>query len=265
MKTALLAALTGVAAFANSNAGSKVYICATPQQSDLDQAGYEALVWVEIGGLGSHGQAGSNTNILSYDTWADAVIKKAKGLTDAGSPEIEVARDPLDPGQQILAAASRTNLNYAFKMERNDKPSTAPTALPTVIYNRGLVTGPARPFGRNEDFDLEVYTTAFNQLEVVVNPSAGGNPPLNTVLPAVTGTAQVGQTLTSTTGTWTGDATITYARQWLANNVPIPGATLATYIPTSDTVGKVIAVRVMGTNPVGVGVATSAPTAVVIA
>jgi hypothetical protein len=80
-----------------------------------------------------------------------------------------LARIPTDPGQDILRDAAATNFNYAFKIERNDKPSLDGT--PTIIYNRGLVTGPKRPLGRNEDFDLEVFTLGLNQREVVVDPT----------------------------------------------------------------------------------------------
>lgn len=88
--------------------------------------------------------------------------------------------------------------------------------------------------------------------------------PRNTVLPAITGTAQVGQTLTSTTGTWTGTGN-TFARQWTANGVDIVGATGTTYVPVVGQVGQLIRVRVTATNPNGSASATSNPTAAVIA
>lgn len=157
---------------ANANAGSRLFIYATPYANSALPVSQTALAaitnasWIEIKGLGSHGEGGSSTNILTYDTWDTDVVQKAKGMTDAGSPEIEIARDSADPGQIALRAAALDNRNYAFKMERNDKLTTA--GRPTTIYNVGIVTGPKRPFGRNEDFDLEVFTLGFNQREVVV-------------------------------------------------------------------------------------------------
>lgn len=55
--------------------------------------------------------------------------------------------------------------------------------------------------------------------------------PVNTVAPVVSGTLNVGQTLSCTTGTWTGTGTITYAYQWV-NSVSgnIGGATSSTYL-----------------------------------
>lgn len=168
----ILAMLTGTAAlgFFNTNAGRKLYICTTPQPANLTQAAFEGLTYVLISGVGSVGETGSSTNILSYETWDDAVVQKAKGMTDAGSPEIEVARDPNDTGQNALRAAALTNLNYAFKLEGNDKPNTGGTAKPTTRYNRGLVAGPKQTNGRNEDFDLEVFTLGLQQLQITVAP-----------------------------------------------------------------------------------------------
>src|SRR6478609_2865922 len=87
--------------------------------------------------------------------------------------------------------------------------------------------------------------------------------PRNTVLPTITGTAQVGQTLTRTTGTWV--PTGTFTQQWYAAGVAISGATRTTYVPVVGDVGKVITVRVTATNNRGATVATSAGTAAVIA
>lgn len=255
----LLALLSS--AFVNTNANGKLYICATPQNADLDQAGYEALVWVQVKGVGTHGQTGVSTNLLTYNTWDTTVAQKAKGVSDAGSPDVELSRLPDDPGQIILRAAALTNFNYAFKIERNDRNVEAGT--PTVIYNRGLVVGPKRPNGRNEDFDLEVFTLGLNQLEIVVNPSAAGNPPVLTVAPAISGTATVGSTLTSNTATFTGDATIVRTYQWFAGGVQIAGANTNSLVLTSAQLGKVVTVRVTGTNAAGSAFGFSAPTAVV--
>ena len=94
--------------------------------------------------------------------------------------------------------------------------------------------------------------------------------PGNTVLPAISGTAKDGQTLTSTTGTWSGSPT-SYTRAWQrcdsagANCVVISGATATTYLATSADVGKTIRVKVTATNSSGSGNAASAASAVVTA
>lgn len=85
----------------------------------------------------------------------------------------------------------------------------------------------------------------------------------NTALPAVTGTAQVGQTLTTTNGTWLNSPTFT--RQWYANGVAIAGATALTYVVQAADVGKTINVVVSGTSTNGKNTATSNSTAAVVA
>lgn len=169
LSTAALAAL----GYFNTNAGSKLYVCATAQPDDLTAGAFAALTWVQVGGVGSVGETGSSTNILNYDTWDDAVVQKAKGMTDAGSPEIEVARDPDDAGQDILRTAAGTNLYYAFKIEGTDVPDANVNSKPTIRYNRGLVVGPREPNGRNEDFDLEIFTLGLVQKQIKVDPVAG--------------------------------------------------------------------------------------------
>lgn len=248
-------------AFANANAASKLYVCATPQNADLLQAQFEALDWTQITAVGSLGETGITTNILTYDTWDTVVAQKAKGITDAGSPDLECARIPGDPGQEILVLAGAVGNvnNYAFKEERNDG---------TVRYHRGLVAGPRWPGGRNEDFDLVVWTIAMQQEPITVNPGGGGGSgtaPELTVAPAITGTAEVGQVLTLDDGTFTGTAPITYLYQWFSGGVAISGATSATYTPVAGDVGNIITGRVTAMNPYGSATGFAAPTAAVTA
>lgn len=90
--------------------------------------------------------------------------------------------------------------------------------------------------------------------------------PVPTTLPTVTGNPVSGQTLTASTGTWSGSGTITFALQWLRCNALgkacslIAGATSATYELASADVVSTVRVRVVATDPVGstrVGSATT--------
>lgn len=95
----------------------------------------------------------------------------------------------------------------------------------------------------------------------------GGSAPVvpsNSVLPSITGTAQVGETLTAASGTWAGSAPITYTRQWKANGTAISGATGTTYVPVEADIGKTITITITATNVAGNASATSAATAAVI-
>lgn len=75
--------------------------------------------------------------------------------------------------------------------------------------------------------------------------------PVNTVAPALSGTAQEGQTLTCSTGTWTGTPTITYSYQWKRNGSNIGSATNSTYTLVTADVSQSITCEVTATNAVG--------------
>lgn len=256
---------------ATTNKGRKIYVCATPQPVDLTQEQFEALVWVEVRNVGGVGESGTNTNIVSYDELATDVTQKNKGIGNAGDPTIECARNPTDPGQILLRSMGiPTNKNnYAFKFVDNDAPST--DYVGTHHYNRGVVTGPTRPNGRNEDFILEVFTLGLSQVEIVVNPE----PQVitaNVLRPSISGAAvQTGVLLTAIPGTWTnGPVTATY--QWQAddagdgNFVNISGATGPTFIPVVGNVGDALRVAETAVNGEGTPVtAYSLPTALQIA
>lgn len=95
------------------------------------------------------------------------------------------------------------------------------------------------------------------------------DPPVNTVLPSITGTVRYGQTVTANPGDWNDDldypegeapAVTDFAYQWYMGEegdgptaAPIVGQTGATLELTADLVGKFIAVEVTATDQ-GVGV-----------
>lgn len=80
--------------------------------------------------------------------------------------------------------------------------------------------------------------------------------------PSITGTAEVGETLTADEGTWNGSPT-SYSFQWLRGTVPIAGADEDTYVIVEDDVGEQLAVLVTATNALGSVSALSDPTSVV--
>jgi len=153
---------------ANTNKGRALFICTTPKPTDLTQAAYEGLAWVQVGNIGSIGETGTQTNIVSYDELTTDVTQKQKGISNAGDPVIECARNQGDAGQVALRTAALTKFYYAFKVVDDDQ-ITPTTGLKSTYYNRGLVTGPVRPGGRNEDFILENFTLGLVQREIVVN------------------------------------------------------------------------------------------------
>jgi hypothetical protein len=76
--------------------------------------------------------------------------------------------------------------------------------------------------------------------------------PVNTVAPAITGTAQDGQIVTCSTGRWIGTPTITFAFQWKRNGVNITlNAQSQSYKLVTADVGTNITCQVTATNGFG--------------
>jgi len=99
-----------------------------------------------------------------------------------------------------------------------------------------------------------------------INAAIGGGVvtiPVNTVLPVISGAAQVGETLTSTVGTWTGGGMLTYAYQWKSAGSNV-GTNQNTYVPVTGDIGNTITCTVTATNTAGSTAATSAATSAVI-
>ena len=104
--------------------------------------------------------------------------------------------------------------------------------------------------------------------DVVVSAAATPAAPTNTAVPAVSGTAQQGDTLTTTNGSWSGSPT-GYAYAWEdcntsgASCTSISGATSSSYTLASSDLGDTIRSVVTATNADGSTPASSAPTAAV--
>jgi hypothetical protein len=96
-------------------------------------------------------------------------------------------------------------------------------------------------------------------------------PPSSTSPPAISGSAQDGQTLSASQGSWSGTTPMSFAYQWSrcsssgTNCAAIAGATGGSYTLTSADVGSTLVVAVTASNPAGSATATSAATGVVAA
>ena len=129
-------------------------------------------------------------------------------------------------------------------------------------YNANTYSsGPSNPFGSGsiDAKQTSLYATYIQ-----------GGAPVEISPPAISGTAQQGQTLTEAHGSWSNEPT-GYAYQWLqcdslgSGCLPIAGATSQTYVPVAADVGHALKVEETATNAGGSGSATSAATAAVAA
>ena len=116
----------------------------------------------------------------------------------------------------------------------------------------------------------EGSATATSNATGIVQSAAAAGPPRNTTAPSISGTPQVGQTLTANNGTWVGQQPVSYAYHWRRCDTTgshcsdISGATAKTYVLTSADLGTTVRVRVTARNARGAASTTSPPTGVVV-
>ncbi|MGW7361964.1 hypothetical protein ACWGI8_00690 [Streptomyces sp. NPDC054841] len=200
------------------------------------------------------GRAGSGSVAAT-----SAAVTVAKGVAPratvapriSGSVQVGVKVTAV-PGTWSPAATS-----YAYQWRANGVAVAGATAstytVPASLVGKKLtVTVTARRTGHADGAATTAAVTV-----------ARGVAPKATTLPAITGTAKVGRTLTANRGTWTPVPT-SYTYQWYANGVAITGATQPTLVLKSAQSGKRITVKVTaartGHNS---GSAVSKPTAMV--
>jgi len=143
-------------------------------------------------------------------------------------------------------------ITYEYLWTRNGSPiSGAVNNTYTIQAADDGTTIRCEVRGTNS-YGVSSYVASSNSVSAV-NAVA----PVNTVAPVISGTAVVGQTLSSTTGTWTGTPTPTFSYQWRRGGVDIGGATSSTYTLVSADAGQNITCVVTATNTAGSASATS--------
>ena len=184
---------------------------------------------------------------------ADRTKEFVAGLEDPGSASAEMNYVPNSLTDQRLEELKASGQKLSMRI-------TYPNGV-TVTFTASVET-------YSKDIPVDDRMTAQASFKVSGRAViAAGTAPTNTVLPAVSGIAQVGETLTALEGTWTGFPSFTY--QWeqevTSTWTAISGATSRTYDPVVGNVGNPIRVVVTGTNAAGSASATSQPTADVLA
>ena len=147
------------------------------------------------------------------------------------------------------------NVSYSYQWIRNDGTddsdiygATSSTYIP-VDADQGKTIKVEVSF--SDDADNEETLTSAATAEVAAAPAA--NSPA-TGEPTITGTVQVGETLTAnTSGVADADglSSVQYEYQWLADDIEIAGATVSTYTLVDADEGKVIKVQVSFADDAG--------------
>ncbi|ACB83557.1 hypothetical protein Mpop_5468 (plasmid) [Methylorubrum populi BJ001] len=124
----------------SSTIKTKVRIGTTKPAAAL--ADYEADTYTPIAGLTDIGEFGDEFEEIKFNTIEDGRTHKLKGSADAGNWDVEVARNPNDPGQIALRAAAKSSDGvFNFHVELADG---------TDFYFRGNVMAGKNSFGSND-------------------------------------------------------------------------------------------------------------------
>ena len=233
----------------------------------------------------SNAMIGYNTRFAIEDAPGSGVFVELAEVYSVTPPESTVnevqATHYQSPGRAHEFIAGLTN-NGTASAEMNFVPGSATDqrlealrAAATVLamrvtYPNGVtVTFSAYVASYAKGIPVEDRITATAGFKVAGAVTIGAVAvPANTVLPAISGTVQEGQTLTGFPGVWTGSPSFTYVWQENISSVwtAIAGATTPTLVvPGGATIGRALRFGVTGTNSAGSSAtAFSAPTTAVV-
>ncbi len=174
---------------------------------------------------------GTVTDAYTHAPVAGAIVG---ALSTSGAVEGEISTEAnghytltgLAAGAHVVEfAAARYVVQYF-----DDKPSPG-SAEPVSVRARSATTG----------------------IDAALVPRA----PVNTAAPVASGTPAAGQTVSCSSGSWTGSPAPSYAYAWLRDGVPIPAATASAYVVQAADVGNGLTCKVTAANRSGSTAAVS--------
>jgi len=197
---------------------------------------------------------------------ATPVVLPLRGPSNSVPPSIS---GTVTVGQTLAEThGSWTNspTSFTYQWQRCDSSGTNCSAIPGATSNSYALA--AADIGDT----IRVQETASNgkpsaapatsaPTAVVQPASAPLTNPSNSLPPVISGTTTAGQTLTGSTGAWSGTPPISFSYQWercVSSCSAITGATSSSYTLTRGDVGARIALVVTATNSGGSANATSA-------
>jgi hypothetical protein len=180
---------------------------------------------------------------------------------------------PVNPGKPVISGVPQVGqtLTTTVGCWLNGPTSYTYTWLRSGVAIAGANGPTYTPVAADVGFTLQCQVVANNAdgpsnaiSSLPTAPVTTAAVPVNTMLPTLSGTPQVGQTLTATNGTWTNSPT-SFTYQWNRAGSAISGATASAYVPVSADVGNTLTISVTATNGFGSSTpATSAATSAVI-
>lgn len=225
----------------------------------MNSAGFNALSPspVLVGQITEIPEHGAQSAKVEHTPLATGIVQKFHGAIDQGSLTVPLAFDASDPGQIILNAAFASRAQLSFIVETPDGRKVGRLGKVLSEVRVSMSSGSVISGNVMIEFDtVHVEITS-------VTPS-------NLVIPAISGIAQEGQTLTGFDGAWA-NMPSSFTRVWQEYITDtwtnIAGATGQTLlVPGGSTIGRALRYGVSATNGAGTSsIVYSAATAAVIA
>ncbi len=171
------------------------------------------------------------------------------------------------PGQTLAEShGSWSNFptSFTYRWETCDSSASNCSAIlgatsPTYTLTAADVGATIRveEIARNTHASPPAISAPTGLVEPVTTPPAR---PSNDLSPVISGITTADQTLSGSTGSWSGTPPISFSDQWercARSCSPIPGATSSSYTLTPADVGTTLALTVTATNSAGSAAATS--------
>ena len=192
-------------------------------------------------------------NEESLTSGATAEVEARPNSPATGAPTISgtaQVRETLTADTSPIADEDGlTNVSFSYQWLADDADIGGETASAYTLSDDdvGKVIKVKVTFTDNAGNEESLTSKATAEVEARPNSPATG-------APAISGTAQAGETLTADTSGITdanGLTNVAFSYQWLADDADIGGETASTYTLSDDDVGKVIKVKVTFTDNAG--------------
>lgn len=215
--------------------------------------------------------AAANTPPVAADVTLNYIVPE--GVAVPANTAVPTVSGTLKVGSVLTSTTgtwTNTPTGYAYQWQRSDNGTSGWT-------NISGATASTYTLAAGDDLKYIRSTVVASNAAgsgTAANSAATGqityNTPTNSAVPTISGTTTVGQTLTSTTGTWSNSPT-SYGYQWQRSDdgstgwANISGATASTYVLVSGDATKYVRSTVTATNSGGTATAVNSAASVQIA
>lgn len=151
------------------NRGAKFEICTTPQPTDLNEAAFKVLSFVDVCCVSELPEFSVEANLLT-ENCIDGTRLQGVGADESTDFEVSVfyMADCAGQGSLRTIAMAKDGQAYAVRKIYSDG---SPTKTPTTVYARVIFTGFNDGGGGIDDFVTHTFSGAVQQDPIFVAPT----------------------------------------------------------------------------------------------